>query len=61
MVDAGISPLEALQAATLNPARFLASIDDLGAVQQGTLADLVRLDANPLEHIRNTQKIVSVC
>jgi imidazolonepropionase-like amidohydrolase len=60
LVDAGLSTLEALQAATLNPARFLGRTDDLGAVQQGKLADLVLLDANPLEDIRNTQTIVSV-
>jgi imidazolonepropionase-like amidohydrolase len=60
LVDAGLSSLEALQAATVNPARFLGRTDDLGAVQQGKLADLVLLDANPLEDIRNTQKIASV-
>jgi imidazolonepropionase-like amidohydrolase len=59
-VAAGLSPLAALQTATLNPARFLGSTDDLGTAQQGKLADLVILDANPLEDIANTQKIVGV-
>jgi hypothetical protein len=60
LVDAGLTPLEALQAATLNPARFLRATDSLGTVEQGKVADLVILDANPLEDIRNTTKIRAV-
>lgn len=59
-VAAGFTPLEALQTATLNPARFLHMEGQLGTVEKGKLADLVLLDANPLEDIRNTQKIAAV-
>jgi len=59
-VAAGFTPLEALQTATLNPAKFLGMEDHLGSVEKGKLADLVLLDANPLEDIRNTQKIAGV-
>ena len=59
-VDAGFTPLEALQTATLNPARFLDRLADFGTVEKGKIADLVLLDANPLEEIRNTRKISAV-
>lgn len=59
-VAAGFTPLEALQTATLNPAKFLGMSDRLGTIEKGKLADLVLLDANPLEDIRNTQKIAGV-
>ena len=60
LVEAGLSPMEALQAATLNPARFLGKEKDIGTVANGKIADLVLLDANPLDDIRNTTKINSV-
>ena len=59
-VAAGFTPLEALQTATINPARFFGMEDQLGAVEKGKLADLVLLSANPLEDIANTQKIAGV-
>jgi imidazolonepropionase-like amidohydrolase len=59
-VAAGFTALEALQTATLNPAKFLGMEDRLGSIEKGKLADLVLLDANPLEDIRNTQKIAGV-
>jgi imidazolonepropionase-like amidohydrolase len=59
-VAAGFSPMEALQTATLNPAKFLAMDDQLGTIEKGKVADLVLLDANPLDDIRNTQKIAAV-
>jgi imidazolonepropionase-like amidohydrolase len=59
-VAAGFTPMEALQTATLNPARFLGVEDRLGTTEKGKLADLVLLDANPLDDIRNTQKIAAV-
>lgn len=59
-VAAGFTPLEALQTATLNPAKFLGMQDRLGSIEKGKLADLVLLDANPLEEIRNTQRIAGV-
>ena len=60
LVQAGFSPLEALQTATLNPARFLGRERDLGTVSPGKFADLVLLNANPLEDIGNTRKIAAV-
>jgi imidazolonepropionase-like amidohydrolase len=59
-VQAGLTPLQALQTATLNPARFMDRLADLGTVERGKLADLVLLDANPLEDIANTRKIRAV-
>ena len=59
-VAAGFTPMEALQTATLNPAKFLGRENDLGSIEKGKLADLVLLDANPLDDIRNTQKIAGV-
>lgn len=60
MVEAGLSPLQALRTATLNPARFLEATDSLGKVERGMIADLVLLDGNPLDDIRNTRKIAAV-
>ncbi len=60
LVKAGLSPMEALQAATLNPARFLDKEKDLGTVEKGKIADLVVLEANPLEDIGNSKKIDAV-
>lgn len=56
----GFTPLEALQAATLNPARFLAATDSLGTVRPGKVADLVLLDGNPLSDIRNVSRVHAV-
>jgi imidazolonepropionase-like amidohydrolase len=60
LVEAGLTPLQALQSATRNPAEFLRATKDLGTIEQGKSADLVLLDANPLEDIRNTRKIRAV-
>jgi imidazolonepropionase-like amidohydrolase len=60
LVEAGLTNLEALQAATLNPALYLDASDSLGTVEEGRVADLVLLDANPLEDIRNTTRINAV-
>ena len=60
LASAGLTPVEALRTATLNPARFFGRSDELGAVDAGYLADLVLLDANPLENIRNTRQIRAV-
>src|SRR5713226_4950908 len=59
-VAAGFTPLEALQTATLNPARFFNLEDQSGAIEPGKLADIVLLRANPLGDISNTQKIAAV-
>jgi hypothetical protein len=59
-VAAGFTPLEALQTATLNPAIFFGMQEQLGSIEKGKIADLVFLDANPLDDIRNTQKVSGV-
>jgi len=59
-VAAGFTPLEALQTATLNPAKFYNKLDDFGSVAPGRIADLVLLRANPLEDIANTRTIAGV-
>jgi imidazolonepropionase-like amidohydrolase len=59
-VDSGFTPMEALQTATINPAKFLDKLSDFGTVEKGKVADLVLLDANPLDDIRNTRKIAAV-
>ena len=60
LVQSGLTPMQALQAATLNPARFMGRENDLGMVDTGKIADLVLLDANPLDDIGNTRKISAV-
>ncbi|OLB20624.1 MAG: hypothetical protein AUH15_11035 [Acidobacteriales bacterium 13_2_20CM_55_8] len=59
-VNADFSALEALQAATLNPAEFLGRTKDLGTVDVGKIADLVILEANPLDYIQNVERIAAV-
>jgi len=59
-VQAGLSPMEALQTATRNPAEFLGLQNETGTVATGKLANLVLLEANPLQDIRNTRKIWAV-
>jgi imidazolonepropionase-like amidohydrolase len=59
-VAAGFTPLAALQTATLNPADFYNRRSDFGTVQIGRIADLVILEANPLDNIANTRKIAGV-
>ena len=60
LVQAGLSPLEALQAATLNPARLLGKEKDFGTVETGKVGDLILLDANPLDDIGNANRISAV-
>ncbi|HTF43938.1 MAG TPA: amidohydrolase family protein [Terriglobales bacterium] len=59
-VEAGFTPMESLQTATSNPAKFLGRESSDGSVERGKVADLVLLSANPLDDIRNTQKITAV-
>ena len=60
LVDAGLSPLAALQAATRNAAQFMGQIDSRGTVEAGKIADLVLLDADPLADIHNTRSLRAV-
>ncbi|MGH3693821.1 MAG: amidohydrolase family protein [Pseudonocardiaceae bacterium] len=60
LVQAGLSPMQALQAATRNPARYVNDLDQAGTITQGKRADLVLLDADPLADIRNTRRINAV-
>ncbi|SNC62665.1 Amidohydrolase family protein [Hymenobacter gelipurpurascens] len=60
MVQAGLTPAQALQTATINGARFLKADQHSGTIRQGKDADLVLLDQNPLENIRNLRHINTV-
>ena len=60
LVRAGLSPLQALQAATLHAAEFAQALDDHGTVEVGKRADLLLLRANPLERIEHTAEITAV-
>ena len=53
----GMSSMEALRTGTINPARALGLDKDLGSLEPGKLADLVVLDSNPLENIRNSSSV----
>ena len=59
-VDAGLSPMDALRAATTVPAAYLGRESDFGAVAPGKIADLVLLDQDPLKDIANTRSIEAV-
>jgi len=56
----GMSPVEALQTATVDSAKHLGFIDDIGTLEEGKLADLVILNENPLEDIGHTDDIEMV-
>jgi hypothetical protein len=60
LVRSGLSPLAALQTATLNPVRWLGLERALGTIERGKAADLVLLDANPLNDIGNVRRIAAV-
>jgi imidazolonepropionase-like amidohydrolase len=60
LVQAGLSPLEALRTATINPARFFGSTESSGTIVPSKMADLVILEANPLADIHNTTRIAGV-
>jgi imidazolonepropionase-like amidohydrolase len=60
LVAAGLTPYEALRAATANAAAFLGAADRVGTVAVGMRGDLVLLDASPLEDVANTRRIAGV-
>lgn len=57
MAQGGMTPLQVLKVGTINGARYLGMDKDLGSLEAGKLADLIVLDANPLENIRNSTSI----
>ena len=60
LVLAGLSPMEALEAATVRPAQFFGRSGEMGTVEVGRLADLVLLSRNPLDDIANTRSVLAV-
>jgi imidazolonepropionase-like amidohydrolase len=60
LTEAGLSNYAALEAATRNPALFFGTIDTTGTVEKGKRADLVLLEADPLENITNTERRAGV-
>ena len=60
LVEAGLTPLQALRSATITPAEFFNLESKMGTIQTGKYADLVILNSNPLKDIKNTQDIYKV-
>ena len=60
LVEAGLSPLDAIKSATLNPARYFNLENELGSIKENMWADMVILEANPLENINHTKRIYAV-
>jgi imidazolonepropionase-like amidohydrolase len=60
LVESGLTPLAALEAATINPARFMRRTADLGTIEPGKTASLILLRADPLADIHNTTQIEAV-
>jgi len=58
--DIGMSTIEALKSATINPAKYFNMENELGSIKEDMWADLLILDANPLENIHNTKQIYTV-
>ncbi len=60
LVKSGLTPMQALDAATVQPAAYFKMDDKIGTIEEGKIADLILLNANPLKDIRNTTQIESV-
>ena len=60
LVNTGSTPLQALQSATYNAALYMAKLDEYGVIERGRIADMVLLDENPLDDIRNAEKVSAV-
>ena len=60
LAECGLTPMQILEAATLKPAQYFGMETEIGAIRENMLADLVLLDANPLQNIGNTSKINAV-
>ena len=59
-VESGLSPYQTLVAATTEPARYFDAEGEFGTIVEGASADMVMLDANPLDNIANASKISGV-
>jgi imidazolonepropionase-like amidohydrolase len=57
LAQGGMTPMEVLRAGTLNGAEYIGLGDDIGSLENGKLADLIVLEKNPLEDIRNTDSV----
>lgn len=57
LVDGGLTPMQAIQAATKNAAELLGKADELGTIKAGQLADLIAISGNPLENITNSRNV----
>jgi len=60
LVESGMTPMEALQTATRNVAEFLGMLRDEGTIEPGKVANVVIVDGNPLDDIRNTRRVSHV-
>ena len=60
LVKGGLKPIEAIESATILPAKYFDLEETMGTIEPSKLADLVLLDANPLSNIKNTTKIIAV-
>jgi imidazolonepropionase-like amidohydrolase len=60
LVDSGLSPMEAISAATANAARLLGTEDKIGTVEKGKLADIIIVDGNPTSNISDIRKVETV-
>ena len=60
LVAGGLTPLEAIESATVRPAEFFGIESKMGAIQEGMVADFVLLNADPLLNISNTRAIEAV-
>jgi len=60
LVESGMSELDALKSATINPSRYFKMENDLGLIKEGYIADLILLNKNPLNNIKNTLDIYAV-
>jgi imidazolonepropionase-like amidohydrolase len=60
LVEAGLTPLEAIQSATVNAAAYVGQSQEVGTIDVGKAADLVLLDSSPLDNISNTRRIAAV-
>ena len=60
LVKAGLTPAEALITATINPATYFSVLEDFGSLEKGKIADILLLEKNPLNNIKNSNSIQSV-